>query len=538
MTSNLLNTTSASKWYSMRSLVSSAIVVLLCSVIAWVLTHDAQNGDDGDDDTSQMKNNNEPLYWVAPMDDNYRRDKPGKSPMGMDLVPVYAERDTDFSTVSSTTHSSGTVMIAPNVQQNMGVKTAPVDVGKLDLFVNSVATVTYNEDEIYHIHPRVEGWIDTLFIKSQGERVEAGQPLYTLYSPELVSAQEEYLLALKRNNSRLEDGAIQRLKSLALYNNFIDDLRRTKKVSQQVTFTAPQSGVVEAMTIRGGFYVEPGTTIMSIANVERVWVIADIPEKYAGNVKVGDKAVVTQGSHPTSSWKGTVDYIYPSLTMASRTLKVRIPLANKNGALKPNMLANVSLYSQQLSPSLRVPKSAVIRTQSSTRVVLTDKEGQFKSVNIATGRQDAHFYEVTHGLLPGDDVVVSAQFLIDAESSKASDFKRMEAPAHQASTWGVIEDITTNQTGSNGLSSMTIARGPIEKWRRGPATMDFVLSPHINASSFSVGDKVVFTFVADDEFTIVDMRRGPHSNHISTQVEPDLPHANDTANHNMDRYHD
>jgi membrane fusion protein, copper/silver efflux system len=148
-----------------------------------------------------------PLYWVAPMDDSYRRDKPGKSPMGMDLVPVYASDTTQSE--DNTERTPGTVMIPPNVQQNMGVKIEPVRVGTLEQEISALGTVAYDEDSIVHIHPRVEGWVDTLFIKSQGEQVDKGQALYTLYSPELVSAQEEYVLALKRGDARLIDGAAE-----------------------------------------------------------------------------------------------------------------------------------------------------------------------------------------------------------------------------------------------------------------------------------------------------------------------------------------
>jgi len=145
---------------------------------------------------SDETDNKAPLYWVAPMDDSYRRDKPGKSPMGMDLVPVYA--NDDATSAKSNERTPGTVMIPPNVQHNIGVKVAPVTIGTLQQTVTAVGNVAYDEDSIVHIQPRVSGWVDRLFIKSQGEQVEKEQALYTLYSPELVSAQEEYVLALKR----------------------------------------------------------------------------------------------------------------------------------------------------------------------------------------------------------------------------------------------------------------------------------------------------------------------------------------------------
>ena len=393
-------------------------------------------------DKSAHSDNKAPLYWVAPMDDSYRRDKPGKSPMGMDLVPVYA--NDEATSAKSNERTPGTVMIAPNVQHNIGVKIAPVTIGTLQQTVTAVGNVAYDEDSIVHIHPRVSGWVDRLFIKSQGEQVEKGQALYTLYSPELVSAQEEYVLALKRGDSRLIEGAAERLKTLGLSKGVIEALQKSRRVAQTVTFNAPQSGVVEALNIREGFYVQPGTTLMSIAQLDTVWVIAEVPEKYAQVIAPHNGAVVTldEMDHGSDAkWQSHVEYIYPSLSETTRTLKVRIPLNNNNHTLKPNMFAHVAITPTQRKAALLVPRSAVIRTAEGAKVVLSDGDGNFKSVRVTLGQSDSTHFEVVEGLLPEDDVVVSAQFLIDSESSKSSDFKRMKAPDHQATTTGTIEVI-------------------------------------------------------------------------------------------------
>jgi len=251
----------------------------------------AHSGVNTHSDKSAHSDNKAPLYWVAPMDDSYRRDKPGKSPMGMDLVPVYA--NDDATSAKSNERTPGTVMIPPNVQHNIGVKVAPVTIGALQQTVTAVGNVAYDEDSIVHIHPRVSGWVDRLFIKSQGEQVEKGQALYTLYSPELVSAQEEYVLALKRGDSRLIEGAAERLRTLGLSKGVIEELQKSRRVAQTVTFNAPQRGVVEALNIREGFYVQPGTTLMSIAQLDTVWVIAEVPEKYAQIIATHNGAAVT-----------------------------------------------------------------------------------------------------------------------------------------------------------------------------------------------------------------------------------------------------
>lgn len=481
---------------------------------------------------SDEAGNKAPLYWVAPMDDSYRRDKPGKSPMGMDLVPVYA--NDDATSAKSNERSPGTVMIPPNVQHNIGVKVAPVTIGTLQQTVTAVGNVAYDEESIVHIHPRVSGWVDRLFIKSQGEQVEKGQALYTLYSPELVSAQEEYVLALKRGDSRLIDGAAERLRTLGLSKSVIEALQKTRRVTQTVTFNAPQSGVVEALNIREGFYVQPGTTLMSIAQLDTVWVIAEVPEKYAQIIAPHNSAVVTldEMDHGSDAkWESHVEYIYPSLSETTRTLKVRIPLNNNNHTLKPNMFAHVGIKPTQRKAALLVPRSAVIRTAEGAKVVLSDGDGNFKSVRVALGQSDSTHFEVVEGLLPEDDVVVSAQFLIDSESSKSSDFERMKAPDHQATTTGTIEAIElpadTETNGASNNAKLVIARGPIEKWGRGPATMSFAVSKHIDLTQFSEGDNIMFTFVTGEEFTVIDMRK--HSKHA---MDKSMVHDSGHSNHN------
>jgi Cu(I)/Ag(I) efflux system membrane fusion protein len=221
-------------------------------------------------------------------------------------------------------------------------------------------------------------------------------------------------------------------------------LQKTRRVAQTVTFNAPQSGVVEALNIREGFYVQPGTTLMSIAQLDTVWVIAEVPEKYAQIIVPHNSAVVTLDDMDHGSgakWESHVEYIYPSLSETTRTLKVRIPLNNKSHTLKPNMFAHVGIKPTQRKAALLVPRSAVIRTAEGAKVVLSDGDGNFKSVRVTLGQSDSTHFEVVEGLLPEDDVVVSAQFLIDSESSKSSDFKRMKAPDHQATTTGTIEVI-------------------------------------------------------------------------------------------------
>ncbi|VEL98167.1 Cu(I)/Ag(I) efflux system membrane fusion protein [Alteromonas sp. 76-1] len=375
-------------------------------------------------------NNKKPLYWVAPMDDAYRRDKPGKSPMGMDLVPVYPALD------SSENHGEGEVTISPQVQQNMGVKFTTVKRGQLDLTFSAVGNVTYNEDYLVHIHPRVEGWIDKLFIKTEGEAVSQGQKLYTLYSPALVTAQEEFVIALKRGDTRLAAGAKQRLKALHLSDGFIAQLEKSREVSQTITFFAPQAGVVEHLGVREGFYVQPGTTVLSIARLDSVWVEARVFEQDVPKVALDQQVSVTFDYLPNKIFSGKVDFIYPALDVETRTLRVRVTLKNDSGDIKPNMFANMIFTKQTERPVLYVPYQSVIQIRSQdqnqnlgqNRVVMNVEES-FKSIAVNVGRKAGEFIEITQGVNEGDKIVLSAQFLIDSESSKTSDFKRMQSHA-------------------------------------------------------------------------------------------------------------
>ena len=361
----------------------------------------------------------QPLYWVAPMDPTYRRDGPGKSPMGMDLVPVFDDANSEGG--------PGTIRISPEVVNNLGVRTAPAGFAALPTRIRTVGYVQYDEDRRIHIHPRVEGWVEKLYVKASGDPVEAGQPVYELYSPQLVNAQEEYLLALKRDNPRLVEAAGDRLRALQLSPDFIAQLRRDRTVRQTVTFYAPQNGVVDNLNIREGFFVMPGTTLMSIGVLENVWVEAEVFERQSPLVKIGLPVTMSLDYLPGRQWQGRVDYVYPSLDDKNRTLRVRLRFANEDRTLKPNMFAQVEILADPVEGALVVPREAVIRTGNQDRVVLALGEGRFQSTVVELGRVGERHVEIRSGLEEGDSVVVSAQFLLDSESSKRADLMRMDA---------------------------------------------------------------------------------------------------------------
>ncbi len=448
-------------------------------------------------DTQEVSNEpteRKPLYWVAPMDDSYRRDKPGKSPMGMDLVPVYADEQGADTQV-------GTVSINPSVVNTLGVRTAKAQVRPIVHQIQTVGYIEYNQDTMYHVHPRVSGWVDKLYVKSVGEAVKKGDALYQLYSPELVNAQEEYLIALERTNQSLIQATESRLRALLLSERVIEQLKRTRKVMQQVTFYAPQSGIVDNLGIREGFYVKPGNNLMSIAALDQIWVNVEVFAEQAKLIRPKMAVTMTLDYLPARKWHGEVDFIYPTLDATTRAVNVRLRFGNAEGLLKPNMFANVSIHATQ-APKLSIPREALIQTGNQERVVVALGEGQFKSVEVYTGQKGRDYVEIVAGIQEGELVATSAQFMLDSESSKSSDFKRMyhgEAPiASIAKTTGLVNQIDIARR------QLNISRGPIEKWGRPPATLDFAIADNINLEQLQPGMSIEFVFEASNgEFTVL-----------------------------------
>jgi Cu(I)/Ag(I) efflux system membrane fusion protein len=371
----------------------------------------------GGDASPAASGEREPLYWVAPMDASYRRDGPGKSPMGMDLVPVYADDGAD----------EGLVSISPQIASNLGVRVAAVERMTIGDTLRSVGYVRFDEGHLVHEHPRVSGWVERLYIESEGEPVEAGEPLYTLYSPQLVSAQEELLLAVKRGVPELIAASTERLRALHIPEALIEQLRGGGKVTQTVTFRASQAGVVDKLNIREGFFVEPGTTLMSIGALDPIWVEVEVFERQAARVQPGLPVRMSLPYLPGREWQGEVDYVYPTVDPQLRTLTLRLRFDNPDRLLKPNMFAEVAIEVPPVS-MLALPQEAVIRLADSTRVVREEASGAYRSVPVHLGRSIGAYREVLHGLAAGDRVVVSAQFLLDSESSRSAEFARMDPP--------------------------------------------------------------------------------------------------------------
>ena len=393
-----------------------AVIALAIAVIVGVIIGRSM-GDSSDSSLSSGANGErEVVYWQAPMDPKYRRDEPGKSPMGMELVPVY---------VDEVDGQPGVVSIDATIINNLGVRTAKAERGPLSRRIETVGYVGYDEDTVQHVHTRVDGWIERLETKASGDPVKKGQLLFELYSPTLVNAQEEYLTALRSNNTLLLKASKERLTALGVNANEIARLDKERSVRQRVRFTAASDGVIAHLGVREGIFVTPSTEIMSIAELDTIWVLAEVFERQAAWVKAGQAASVELDYVPGATWHGEVDYVYPELDPKTRTLKVRLRFDNASTVLRPNMFARVSIMGDAIGDVVHVPREALIRGGKVNRVVVALGGGRFKAQPVSIGIESGDRVAIISGLSQGDEVVTSAQFLIDSESNIGAALSRM-----------------------------------------------------------------------------------------------------------------
>ena len=396
-----------------KLLVAAAIAAAL--IIGLIVGRSIAVPDGGE---AAMSAEREILYWVAPMDANYRRDEPGKSPMGMDLVPVYADE---------AANKPGVVRIDPVLVNNLGVRIAVAERGTLPRRIDTVGYIGYDEDTLQHVHTRVDGWIEKLAATATGDPVEKGQLLFELYSPTLVNAQQEYLAALSSSNAGLQRASRDRLKALGLTEREIGRLDRERTASRLIRVYAETDGVIAHLGVREGMFVTPATEVMSVAQLDKVWVVAEVFERQSAWVAPGQSASVELDYLPGMVLRGTVDYVNPELDPKTRTLKVRLRFDNEGARLLPNMFARVVIDGAAIDNIVHVPREAVIRGGSSNRVVVETGDGLFESRKVLVGIESGDRVAIRRGLQEGERVVTSAQFLIDSESNIDSALGRMEA---------------------------------------------------------------------------------------------------------------
>jgi Cu(I)/Ag(I) efflux system membrane fusion protein/cobalt-zinc-cadmium efflux system membrane fusion protein len=364
----------------------------------------------------------QPKYWKAPMDPTYVREAPGKSPMGMDLVPVCEDEGGS---------GAGTVRVSPDMVQSIGVRTARVERRDLSRRVRAVGRVDYDERLVDHVHTKIQGWVERLYVEYEGEMVKRGQPLLELYSPELVSTQEELLLAARyrdttsespfpdvsEGGSALFDATRRRLELWDIPERDVDRLLSTGEVRKSLTLYAPSSGVVTHLMVRKGMEVSPSENLYTIADLSRVWLYADVYEYELPWIEVGQKGSVELSYMPGRTFEGEVTYVYPYLDPKTRTARVRLELSNDDRTLKPDMFANVTIETEIHRGVLAIPDEAVIRSGQRNLVIVALAEGRFEPRDLEIGIDSGDgWLEARAGLHEGEKIVTSGQFLIDSES--------------------------------------------------------------------------------------------------------------------------
>jgi len=376
--------------------------------------------------TSGKASGKKVLYWRAPMNPKEIYNHPGKSNMGMDLVPVYADNSGE----------SGVVSVNPVMLQNMNVKIATVKEGKLNpkIFTNGI--LQPDEQKEYIATTKIAGWIEKLYVNYTGEKVKKGDKLVKIYSPELVAAQEEYLTALAYDkamnigddSSVLTKNATRKLELFDITKEEIQNLHDAKQVQKYVTLYSPISGTVIFKGIEEGAKINRGTPLLKIADLSNLWILADIYEYEASKVKLGLTANVTFDYLPGKSYTGKISFIYPTLDTKTRTLKVRLDLPNRDGELKPGMFANVNIKTESNGTFPLVPEQAILRSGKRNTVILALGKGKFKPAQIEIGEYADGYYQAIGGLSANTNIVTSAQFLIDSESNLRASVEMFNGP--------------------------------------------------------------------------------------------------------------
>ena len=470
----------------------------------------------GDVDTTNRKR---VLYWHDPMVPGQKFDKPGKSPfMDMQLVPVYADGGGD----------EGAVAISPRVQQNLGVRTAEVKLGSLSSAVEAVGSVAYNERDVAVVQARSNGYLERLYVRAPLDPVHKGQPLAQLYVPDWVAAQEEYLsakrigaLADTKTLGGLADAAAQRMRLAGMSEEQIQAVETGGKVQPRLTITAPIGGVVGELTAREGMTVMAGAPLFRINGLSTVWVNAEVPEAAAAQVRPGNPVEARTPGVSGTVFKGKVSAILPEVNPATRTIKVRIELANLGGQLVPGMFATVNFTPAARKDVLLVPSEAVIQTGKRSVVVVAQGDGKFAPVDVEVGLDSNGQTEIRKGLQAGQKVVVSGQFLFDSEANlRASTTRMADVPAPAA---GPGTDVTHHGEGkveSIGKEEITISHGPIASLQWGAMTMGFKLPVTGLPQGIAVGKSVSFEIrqTPDGTFQITSIASAQTGNAAPTDT--------------------
>lgn len=365
------------------------------------------------------------LYWVDPMHPAYKSNKPGKAPdCGMELVPVY---DDGTGPATSTVSGYANVKLTSDRQQLIGVQTGMTEMRSLGRSVRTVGRVAVDETRLYKITTKFDGYIEKLYVNVTGQPIRKGQPLFSVYSPDLLSTQQEYLLAMRaaKQAPSLLAAARQRLLLWDITPAEIRELERTGTARKSITIYSPTNGFVLNKIAVEGARVTAGEPLFEIANLDHVWIQADVYESELQFIRLGAPATTTLSYLPGRTWKGRVTFIAPTVDPMTRTVKVRSEFENADGALKPDMFGDV-VIEQPARQVVVVPDSAVLQTGTRSVVFVVKGDGTFEPREVSVGTKTEQVYEVRSGLAAGEKVVTQANFLIDSESRLKSALAQMK----------------------------------------------------------------------------------------------------------------
>lgn len=374
----------------------------------------------------------EVLFYRNPMNPDITSAVPAQDSMGMEYIPVYADS-------MQTAGPAGTVLIDSTTLQNIGVRTARAERRTLSHPVYALGRVAYDEQRITRLHPRTQGWIEEMYVEETGELISSNHILLGIYAPQLVSTQQEYLLALRnletlRSSSfpdvrqgaeDLVEIALDRLRLLDVPDHQIEELTSTGQVSDLLHIHSPAGGIVTNIGVREGQYVTPQNELYTISDLSRVWVLVDIFENELPWVQVGDQALMTVTGAPGVIFEGQLTYVYPYADRQTRTIKARLEFDNEDLILKPDMIADVTIDSSPQQDVVAVPSEAIVRSGLREQVFIVREPGQFEPREVTVGVSSDGWTEISSGVEPGEEIVASGQFLIDSESKLREATARM-----------------------------------------------------------------------------------------------------------------
>ena len=435
------------------------------------------------------------IYYRNPMGLPDTSPVPKKDPMGMDYIPVHAGEEAAAD--------SG-IRVSPERIQKLGVKTEAAGRRSIGRSMRANGRIEIDERRVFAVSPRFEGWVERLHVNVTGQPVGRGQPLFEAYSPELVSVQREYAIAAHQAAEaspqtqaamhQLAEAALIRLRNWEISEEQIKALAAGGEPRRTLTFRSPAAGVVTEKKAVQGMRFAPGDSLYQIADISSVWVLADVPEQEIAGVRTGARASLHVEAYPERSFEGKVGYIYPTLNAQTRTVQVRIELANADGLLKPAMYAQVELPAAAAQDVLAVPLSAVIDSGKRQVALVEVGEGRFEPRELKLGVRDDAYVEVREGIKEGERVVTAGNFLIDSESNLKAALGGLEAPKAEAKSVGhhaegKLESIDARD------GTVTISHQPVPDLKWPAMTMDFVPANAALFKDIAPGTAISFEFV-------------------------------------------